>query len=212
MLFRSGKYVITNGVLRNFEPVKELSSFIELSELETISFDRMENDFFIRNNALSIPQMEVRSSAVDLSVNGRHGFDNKYEYHVSLLLSEILSKKAGKNRSTSSEFGEIEDDGLGRTSMFLKITGSGEDVKVSYDMKAAGNQIKEDIKKERQTLKNILNEEYGRYNKTDTPSDKRTPSKPRFRISWEGSDTIKNETETSPAPKSGIIKRLLKKK
>lgn len=206
-----GKYIITNGELRNFEPVKALSKFIEVSELENISFDRLENDFFIRNNALSIPQMDVRSSAVDLSVNGRHSFDNNYEYHVKMLLSEILSKKADKKRQSSSEFGEIEDDGLGRTSMYLKIAGKGEEVKVSYDMQAAGNQIKEDIKKERQTLKNILNEEYGWY-KTDTPASGKTTTKPRFRISWEGSDTLNTETQSTPAPKSGIIKKLFKKK
>ena len=83
-----GKYVLTNGALINFEPIKELSSFIEISELENINFEKLENDFFIRNNFLYIPQMDVKSSAADLSVNGKHSFDNNYEYHVKILLSE----------------------------------------------------------------------------------------------------------------------------
>ena len=40
-----GKYVITNGVLKDFEPVRALSRFIELSELEKISFSRLEMIF-----------------------------------------------------------------------------------------------------------------------------------------------------------------------
>ena len=206
-----GKYILTKGALINFEPVKELSSFIELSELENIKFDNLENDFFIRSNSLYIPQMDVRSSAADLSVNGKHSFTNDYEYHVRILLSELLSNKARKTRSSSSEFGEVEDDGLGRTSLLLKIVGKGEDIKVTYDMKAAGNQIKADIKKERQTLKNILNEEYGWY-KGESEPGKKEATKPRFRVSWEGSDTSDYETLPVPEKKESIINRLFKKK
>ena len=137
-LTSEGKYILTNGALINFDPVKQLSSFIELSELENISFDNLENDFFIRNNFLYIPQMDVKSSAADLSINGKHSFDNYYEYHVKILLSEILSKKRKKGKSSNTEFGAIEDDGLGRTSLLLKIEGKGEEVKVGYDIKAAG--------------------------------------------------------------------------
>ena len=124
-LTAEGKYHFVNGALINFDPVKQLSSFIELSELENISFEQLENDFFIRNNFLYIPQMDVKSSAADLSVNGKHSFDNDYEYHVKMLLSEILSKKREKNKSNITEFGIVEDDGLGRTSLLLKIVGKG---------------------------------------------------------------------------------------
>lgn len=146
-LVAEGKYLIKRGALIDFEPVKKLSAFIQLSELQNISFDEFENDFFIRNNALYMPQMQVRSSAADLSVNGKHDFNNTYEYHVKMLLSEILSKKARKNKTLRSEFGEVEDDGLGRTSVFLKIEGKGKESKVTYDLKAAGSQIKSDIKR-----------------------------------------------------------------
>ena len=205
-----GKYLLIDGALINFDPVKELSSFIELSELHNIKFDQLENDFFIRSNALYMPQMDVRSSAVDLAVNGKHSFTNDYVYHVKLQLSEILSNKARKNKNLTSEFGEVEDDGLGRTSILLKVEGNGEDVKVSYDMEAAGKQVREDIRKERQTLKNILNEEYGWY-KSDPEVEKKPPSKPRFRIKWEGSDTTVYETEASAVKKEGILKKILRK-
>jgi len=205
-----GKYTLTDGALINFDPVKELSSFIELSELSNIKFDNLENDFFIRSNSFYMPQMDVRSSAVDLSVNGKHGFNNIYEYHVKLLLSDILSNKARKTRTTSSEFGEVEDDGLGRTSILLMIEGNGDDVKVSYDKKAAGTQIRTDIQKEKQTLKKILNEEYGWYG-TDVEPVKEKKTKPRFRIVWEGSDSSANDTEPPDDKKDGLFKNLFKK-
>lgn len=194
-----GRFSISDGALVNFDPVKALSSFIELSELQNIKFDKLENDFFIRDNVFYLPQMEIRSSAADLSVNGEHTFDNKYEYHVKMLLSEILSKKSRKTRKPREDFGEIQDDGLGRTSIFLRIDGNGDDVKVSYDMKAAGNQLKENLKKEKETLKTIIKEEYGLYRK-DSGQVNRKESRPRFRISWEGAETAEEEEEP-PAEK-----------
>jgi hypothetical protein len=205
-----GKYTLTDGALINFDPVKALSRFIELSELENIKFEKLENDFFIKKNMFYVPQMDIKSSAVDLSVNGKHSFDNEYQYHVKMLLSEILSNKARKNKNMSDEFGEIEDDGLGRTSVFLKIDGIGEEVKVSYDMKAAGNQIKEDVKKEKATLKTIFNEEYGLY-RSDSAPGKKHSSRKRFRITWEGSDSTAVQKEPPVEKKESIFNRIFKK-
>jgi hypothetical protein len=205
-LTAEGKYHLVNGALINFDPVKQLSSFIELSELENISFEQLDNDFFIKNNWLYVPQMDVKSSAADLSVNGKHSFDNDYEYHVKILLSEILSKKRNKNKSNVTEFGVVEDDGLGRTSLLLKVLGKGENAKVGYDMKAAGTEVKNNIKKERQTLKTILNQEYGWYKNDSTLNQKSPEKKSRFRIKWEDEDTVKN------APDTPVIKNVVKKK
>ncbi len=210
-LTAQGKFHIADGALMNFEPIKQLSSFIELSELENISFRQLENDFFIRDNYLYIPQMDVNSSAVDLTVNGRHGFDNKYEYHVKMLLSEILSRKRKNNRSNLSEFGVIEDDGLGRTSLLLKIENKGEEVKVGYDIKAMGSEIKNNIKSERQTLKTILNQEYGWF-KDDSTLQQELPEKSRFRITFGETDSIIDTPEPPAEKKESVLKNLFKKK
>jgi hypothetical protein len=205
-LTAEGNYHLVNGALINFDPVKQLSTFIELSELENISFEQLDNDFFIRNNNLYIPQMEVKSSAADLSVNGKHSFDNDYEYHVKILLSEILSRKRAKNKSNLTEFGVVEDDGLGRTSLLLKIIGKGEVAKVAYDVKAAGTEVKNNFKKEKQTLKTILNQEYGLYKNDSTVNLKPAEKKTRFKIKWDDGDTVKDTTNPS------TVKTPIKKK
>lgn len=209
-----GKFRIVDGALINFAPVKQLSSFIELSELENIRFEKLENDIFIRNNSLYIPQMDVNSSAAYLSLNGKHGFNNDYEYHIRILLSEILSKKFKKPGLNTTEFGAVEDDGLGRTSVLLKIEDKGEEVKVGYDVEAARNIVRDDIKAEKQTLRTILNEEYGWF-KNDTPAvEKPAAGTPRFRILWEDTDTISiEENEELPVEKWGNpLKNLFRKK
>ncbi len=209
-----GKYILEKGALVNFEPVKKLSEFIDISELENIRFEELANDFFIRNNLLYIPQMDVRSTAADLSINGRHGFDNNYEYHIKILLSQILSKKIPKPKPRSTEFGAIQDDGLGRTSLLLKIENKGDEVKVSYDVKAAGSQIRNEIKKEKQSLKTILNEEYGWFsNDTTAPVKSSGSGTPRIKVTWEETDTAKLKSEEPPATRQDFkLKNLFRKK
>jgi hypothetical protein len=202
-----GKYQLVNGALINFEPVKQLSRFINLSELEDIHFETLQNDFFIRNNFLYMPTMDVKSSAVDLSVNGKHSFENDYEYHVKMLLSEILSRKRQKAKSNITEFGVVEDDGLGRTSLLLKIINKGDDIKVGYDIKAAGNKIIDNIKSERQTLKSILNQEYGWYKNDTTTKQKPAEKSRRFKISYGETDTIKSSPDQAALKKKPVVKK-----
>jgi hypothetical protein len=207
-----GKYVLEEGALIDFEPIKELSSFIELSELENIHFEKIENDFFIRNNFLYVPMMDVRSSAADLAINGKHSFDNEYEYHIKILLSEALSKKIRKPKPNTTEFGAVQDDGLGRTSLLLKIEGKGEEVKVGYDVKAAGNKVKSEIKSERQNLKTILNEEFGWYRNDSTITKTTAPANKKFRITWDETDSVKVEAEEPVVQKESGIKSIFRKK
>ena len=210
-----GNFVINKGSLVNFEPVKKLSSFIELSELENIRFDKLENDFFIRNNQLLIPQMEVISSAADFFINGRHGFDRNFEYHIKIRLSEILSAKRKRGRRDVTEFGAVEDDGLGRTSIFLVAQNKDAETKVSYDVKAMGNKVKEDIQTEKQNLKSLLKEEFGLF-KNDTtitqqPKEESVEEKkPRFRIEWDEAN-VGEEPQNAPE-KESPVRNLFRKK
>jgi hypothetical protein len=212
-LTAEGHFSLLDGGLNNFDPVKRLSSYIDISELQNISFDRLENDFFIRNNSLHIPMMDIRSSAADISVTGQHIFNNDYEYHVKMLLSVILSKKTKRYKNRTSEFGEIEEDGLGRTSLLLKIVSRDGDVKVSYDAKAVKDEIKENIKNERQNLKNILREEYGWY-QNDTVVKQEVPAakKSRFRIEWDEMETNKKNPDTIPEKRSKGLRNLFRPK
>jgi hypothetical protein len=206
-----GRYILVNGALINFEPVKQLSNFIELSELENINFQKLENDFFIRNNVMFIPQMDVKSSAADLTVNGQHGFDNNYVYHVKILLSQILSKKRKGKSRTVKEFGVVQDDGLGRTSILLRIGNNGEEVKVGYDIKAVSQEVKNNIKTERQALKTLLNEEYGWYEDETKPTRAPAEKKNRFSITWEETDSIPASKEPVETREGGF-KSIFRKK
>ncbi len=176
--------VITKGKLSKFAPAESLSSYLDLDELKEISFSRMENDLFINNSTVSIPKMLINSSAVNFTLYGTHGFDNDYSYHVRLLLSEVLSRKAREQNRGVSSFGQVQVDGSGKATIPLKIVCTDGKTDVGYDFGQMQDNIKTDIALEKQTLKGILNEEYGWYT-ADTVKARPAESKPKFSITWE---------------------------
>ncbi|PIP55018.1 MAG: hypothetical protein COX07_02145 [Bacteroidetes bacterium CG23_combo_of_CG06-09_8_20_14_all_32_9] len=180
---------INNGELINFEPMFQLSKYIALDELKHIKFASLTNEILIKNRKVIIPHMLINSSAFNIEISGEHTFDNVIDYKLKVLLSEVLSNKAKKTKKENEEFGYIEDDGLGYTSLFLSIKGTVDDYKISYDTKMVKEHIKENMKNEKENLKKILNEEFGWF-KNDTALAKKKQKqeelkKPQFMIQWD---------------------------
>src|SRR6056297_517714 len=186
--------IITNGELINFEPLLGLSKFIDVQELQHIKFSTLKNQITIKDEKVYIPQMDIESSAMNIAASGIHGFDNNFTYRVKVLLSDVISGRLKRSVKRHSEYENIEDDGLGRTSLFLLIEGNPEDYKVKYDRKAAREELKQNIQQEKLTLKQIFQEEFG-WGENDSSSlikeEKQTNN--NFEIEWE--EDKKNKSE-----------------
>jgi hypothetical protein len=185
--------LIENGELVGFEPIQSLSKYLAVKELENIQFSTLENEIFINEQVVTIPLMDIASSAFTITASGTHRFNNQFEYKLKVLLSDILATKARRAKKEISEFGIIEDDGLGRTSLFFKVTGVPGDVNVAYDQQAMVQSVRSQIKNEGQNLRNILREEFGR-NAQDTVSGPDIPEKKKFRIRWDEAESEKTDT------------------
>ena len=109
---------------------------------------------------------------------------------------EIKNKK-----KENTEFGYVADDGLGKTTLFLKMTGTIDDYKIAYDTEGLKESWKEDLKEEKQTLKSILNKEFGWFKKDSTLKKDDTPKDDGFQIEWEEDDNKKTETKTKTEKK-----------
>jgi hypothetical protein len=177
---------IKNGGLSGFEPMLKLSRFIEVEELKDIRFSTLNNEIFIRNEEVVIPGMDIESSAFNITASGIHGFDRDFAYKIQLSLSELLAGKSRKPPEEESEFGVIEDDGLGNVNIFLIIEGGPEGTEVRYDRRGAVKNIREQLKEEKQELKQIFHEEFGLFSKDSTLSGGETgEDAPDFIIEWE---------------------------
>jgi len=175
---------LNGGELVNFEPMNNLSRFVALEELQNIRFSDLNMRISVKNSKITIPQTDILSSAFSITGSGDHLFDNSYTYRVKILLSELLAAKARKAKRENRENEYVEDGGK-RTALYLKVTGKGDDFKIGYDTQSARASIAEDIRKERQTLKSILKEEFGLFRK-DTLVKPTTPvNKGKLRFTFD---------------------------
>ncbi len=153
--------------------------------LQDVRFSTLENTIEIDNEKVIIPKMEIISSALNIFVSGKHGFDNMVDYHFQLTMSDLLSKKAKKAKKENEEFGVIADDGLGRTQLFISMSGPIDDPKISYDALGAKEKFKADIKNEKQTLKQVLKEELGLFKKDSTLNDSKKKKEKKVIIEFD---------------------------
>lgn len=168
---------IEKGQLHDLEMLYSLSRFIDIEELQDIHFETLQNRIEIKHSRVIIPSMSIRSSAVEMEASGIHHFNNTYSYHLSILLSDILSRKA-KRKEANNEFGVIADDGI-RTMLPLKIEGRENEYRVSYDRKQAAQKVREDLRQEKESLRSLFREEFG---KEETSKE---THKEDFIIEWE---------------------------
>ena len=152
--------IIEKGELVDFSPLLKLSSYVSVEELKNVKFSTLENTIKIRNNNINIPAMEIQSSALSVFISGFHNFDNEIDYQIRLLLSELISKKArNKNKNLDNELGVLGDDGLGKTTLYLRMDGTADNPNIYFDKIKIKEKIKTELKKETEQIKTIIKED-----------------------------------------------------
>jgi hypothetical protein len=192
--------VIERGELIGFKPLESLATYIDVNELRHIKFSTLQSAIEIKNRVITLPKTSIKSNAINLELWGKHTFDNTIEYHIQLLLSELLAKKQKANKNFDDELSLVENDPENRRSVFILMTGPIDNPTIKYDRKGAKEKIKQDIKQEKQNLKQLLKEEFGFFKK-DTVKVKEPPkANLNFQIET-GNEPKKNVKTLQPKKK-----------
>src|SRR5690606_22395554 len=82
--------VITEGALKNFEPMENMSSFLfKKRDFSDIRFATLHSAFVINGTQLDIDRMEIQSSVITLFLEGRYSFTDSTSLSVQLPLSNL---------------------------------------------------------------------------------------------------------------------------
>ncbi len=187
---------IERGELIDFKPLLSLSKFVDVTDLQRIKFSTLKSTIDIKNSTIFIPKTEINNSALNISFWGKHFFNDNIDYHIQLLISELLSKKRKKD---TEEFGAIENDKENRRSAFILMTGTVDNPIIKYDKKGLKDKIKSDIKDEKQNLKQLLKNEFGLFKKDTLISKSQQKASNQFEI--EKPNTTNSNKKTLEAPK-----------
>ena len=212
---------IKNGKLKGFEPLQEINTYFKEQavlkrlintdefgkRVTEIEVSDLKNTLQLKNSVVTIPSISVASSVMDIAVEGTHSFENEIDYSLSFNLRDLMMKE----KTSTTEFGEIEDDGLGGKIIYLKIKGTTEKFDIEWDKKKKREAQKQEFEKEKAVIKEILKQEF-------TNSEKETePEEKAFEIEWEEfenqNDTAlenpQQDTTAIKKKKGGFLKKIL---
>lgn len=135
---------------------KLVSPFVDTDKLKErlahVRFAELENQIEIKDRAVHIPTMLVKSSAMDIEVSGTQTFDGGVDDHLNFRLGDLF--KLGEQ---SDAFGPVVDDGTG-IRLFLHMYGTTSDLQFKNDGAAAAARRKDKLKQESNELKGLLSD------------------------------------------------------
>lgn len=204
-------FTILNGELIGFEMFDEIADYIRgnsiaktfvkvdmlADKLRHVKFDKMTNQVEIRDKRIIIPDMIIKSNAMDIGMYGGQTFEGAITYGINFRLADVLTNKK------PSEFGYIKDDGTG-TRMFLSMYGTIDEPQFKLDNEAKKRYTEKKKLEEKNNLKSILKNEFGFF-KSDTTLNQNNnqpiDNSPRFEIEWEEEATEETKEEVKTQPK-----------
>lgn len=109
-----GDLKLDDGVIKDMEILKELDRYVNMRELENIQFQTLTTSLFIRKGSLYLPQTDIKTTAMNLSLFAMQGMDNdNFEYHIKIFPGEIMmgnSKKVMKKQKQMKDNLADEDN------------------------------------------------------------------------------------------------------
>jgi len=192
------KNLITKTLLNNKEFDKRL---------KVVNFDTLSNEISLRNGVLLIPEMNIRSSAFNLDAEATYQVDSKYvDAGFSFMISELFKKR----QPEASEFGYVIEEPKTRgIKLYLRMTGTPDDISFSLDKLKAKTERKERLKDEVNSIKEIL-----RNPATSIETEPLEEAAPQFELDWNTGDdgdddaipTEKKEVKDNKSTKTPIFK------
>lgn len=147
-------FTIRNGRLVNYKPLESLSRFADVSELRDVHFETLENHLSINNENIHIPGMTVKSSVLELWVEGDHSFANIIDYSLKLKLLDAL----GTRRRTNDELSEfIQESTREQPQIPVRIYGPLDNLTITLDKSLLQQGIRDEWQAEGQELRDLLN-------------------------------------------------------
>ena len=117
---------IHDGRLKNLKTLEDFSDYVHLQDLKDIRFNELRNYLKIEDGKVYLPVMFLQSSAMNMSISGVHGFDQRILYNMKINAGQAIANKIKKN-DFRKEFKSARKSGW--INMYFVLEGSTSDVK-----------------------------------------------------------------------------------
>ena len=157
-----GTVSIAGGTLKNLEAFDDIADYLKenrmmaplvdpddlRSRLRYVELENLESAVYISKESVQLPSLDIRSSAMNISLEGAYGFDESLDYTLGFAMRDLRN-------SRNDEFGVIEDDGLGQR-FFIAMEGTLDEPVYSWDRDAQKDHRRENLQREKELLKTLF--------------------------------------------------------
>lgn len=141
---------IHDGRLKDMKTLEDFATYVHLEDLQDIRFNQLRNYLKIEAGKVYLPVMFMQSSAINLSISGVHGFDQKILYNVKVNAGQTAASKLKKS-DVRKELKQARKSGW--INLYFILEGSTSDVRYQQYRTAVisgfeqSARLKEDLRK-----------------------------------------------------------------
>jgi hypothetical protein len=153
---------IENGALRQLEAFESIAQYLRenrimaplvdpddlAKRLQNVVFEPLESPLYVAKQSVHLPDVQIRSSAMNISLEGSYAFDGNIDYTLGFAMRDLRNNR-------EDQFGPIEDDGLGQQ-FFIQMTGNDNSPEYGWDREAQRNHRKSNFQREKELLKSLF--------------------------------------------------------
>lgn len=134
-------FILKNGELNNFAPLLEIGNKVfKKQDFSKISFADLENSLELKGTTFFVSPMDIRSTALNLSVEGIYDYKKGTDMSIRLPLSNLAKSQANT---------DLSDDAKTKKGVSLRLrarTGEDGKLKISWDPFRRAIKKKEEVK------------------------------------------------------------------
>ena len=117
-------------------------------ELGHVTFADLATPFSLDRGILRIPELDIRSSAMDITVGGTSTWEGTVDYSFGFILRDLRNIH-------HDAIGEVEDDGLGNK-LFIRMTGPSDNLSYRWDRDATKAHRTRAVEREKNELRSLF--------------------------------------------------------
>ena len=140
---------IRDGQLKDMKTLEDFSKYVHLDDLKDIRFNQFRNYLKIEDGKVYLPVMFLQSSAINMSINGVHSFDQEILYNLKINAGQAAVNKL-KKFDPFKKFKSARKSGW--INLYYVLSGNVDNVKYEQDQKQVissfeqSTQIKENLR------------------------------------------------------------------
>lgn len=158
----TGTLALSNGALHDFEVFQEVVEALRSErlmaplidpeylarELRHVTLADLATPFSLDRGILRIPELDIRSSAMDITVGGTSTWEGTVDYSFGFILRDLRNIH-------HDAIGEVEDDGLGNK-LFIRMTGPSDNLSYRWDRDATKAHRTRAVEREKNELRSLF--------------------------------------------------------